>query len=221
MTRARRALAALALPMLLVATAGCDNGPARPEAAGSSRAAAPPSAATAAPGPGATTRPEATGARPRPRRRPRPPTRATPSTRRAAHGGARYGDMPDLRPGLPGQRHDQRDPAPDGRGGRRAAGDRPGLDREHGPEPRGGRPGDVPQLHAGRQRRTPRRSGTGSPAASWRSDRAAAQACRRRAGLPAPRQRQGRAPGARRRLRAAGRRAIDAVVNESWVTTLR
>ncbi len=64
MTRARRALVALALPVLLVATAGCDNGPARPEAAGSSRAAAPPSAATAAPGPGATTRPA--GNRPSP-----------------------------------------------------------------------------------------------------------------------------------------------------------
>ena len=57
MTRARRALVALVLPALLVGTAACDNGPARPEAAGSSRAPAPAPAATAAPGPGATTRP--------------------------------------------------------------------------------------------------------------------------------------------------------------------
>jgi hypothetical protein len=61
MTRARRVLVALALPVLLVGTAGCDDGPVTPEAAGSSRAPAP--AATAPPGPGTTTT-EPAGSRP-------------------------------------------------------------------------------------------------------------------------------------------------------------
>ena len=54
---------------------------------------------------------------------------------------------------------------------RRVAGAGPGEHREQGHQRGRGRPGDVPQLHAVRERRAPRRSGTGWPAASSRSGR--------------------------------------------------
>jgi hypothetical protein len=93
MTRARRALVALVLPVLLVGTAACDDGPATPEAAGSSRAPAPAPAATAPPGPGtATTSPAGN--------RPSASTSAAPADPRHAvdppgprRGALSYGDI--------------------------------------------------------------------------------------------------------------------------------
>ena len=171
MTRARRALAALALPVLLVA---------RP-AATTVRASGARREAVAGRGPGAR-RHGRTGAgrgdgtagnRPRPASpsRPRRPTRATPSTRPArARAALQLRRHPGLRPGLAERRRRSR-----GSGTSRASRSAEPLAiaqvaiENRVINRRRGRPGDATATSRRPRAPTSRRSGTGSPAARWRS----------------------------------------------------
>ena len=99
---------------------------------------------------------------------------------------------------------------------RRAPGDRPGARSRtaRSRSPRSTR--DVPPLHPWPRSPRSRTSGTGSPAARWRCrPKLGKRATGRQERVGEARRRSKDAPaGAHRRLRAAGPRSIDAVVNE-------